>query len=61
MHSFIDISGLGFAIASFDYAAMAPNQISLQKGDRIKIISKAGGDKGWWKGELQNKVNSLTH
>ncbi|XP_013411701.1 proto-oncogene vav isoform X2 [Lingula anatina] len=47
---------LGYAVASFDYAATATNQISLTKGDRIKIVSKQGEDRGWWKGELRGKI-----
>ncbi|CAH1785616.1 unnamed protein product, partial [Owenia fusiformis] len=49
---------LGYAIVLFDYAATAPNQLSLTKDERVAITSKAGGDKGWWKGKLMDSSRS---
>ncbi|XP_064650133.1 guanine nucleotide exchange factor VAV3-like isoform X3 [Lineus longissimus] len=46
----------GYATASFDFAATAVNQLSLKRGDKVAIISKMGGDKGWWKGQLNGKI-----
>jgi len=47
---------IGYCIAQYDYAATAPNQISLQEGDFIAIISKAGEATGWWKGTNSGMV-----
>jgi len=47
---------LGHCTAMFDYMANQPNQLSLQKGDKVAIVSKAGGFRGWWKGQLHSKV-----
>ncbi|XP_005108891.2 protein vav [Aplysia californica] len=40
-----------FAVAIYDYAATSTSQVTLQVGDRVKVLSKTGEDKGWWKGE----------
>lgn len=45
---------LCYATALYDYAATATSQISLKTGDKIAVLSKAGRDKGWWKGEHIN-------
>lgn len=42
---------LGYAVAVYDYAATATTQLSLKRADRVAITSRAGNDKGWWKGE----------
>ena len=47
---------VGFCYALYDYMAMEPNQISLRRGDRVAIISKAGASRGWWKGRNGGKV-----
>ena len=49
---------IGFALASYDFAATAVNQLSLQRNDRVAIISKLGGNRGWWKGLLHGKVSA---
>ncbi len=50
---------LGYCRASYDYSANQPNQLSLRKDDRVGIISRAGEDRGWWKGQLRGKVTNL--
>lgn len=50
---------VGYCTAQFDYAANQPNQLSLRNGDHIGIISKAGESRGWWKGILNGRVNTL--
>ncbi|XP_076353877.1 protein vav-like isoform X4 [Tachypleus tridentatus] len=47
---------LGIAVAIHDFRGASSNVLSLQKGDNVTIISKAGGNKGWWKGKLREKV-----
>ena len=50
---------IGKAEVSFDYSSTEPNQINLRTGDLVAIISKAGGDRGWWKGAviLNDRMN----
>lgn len=43
---------VSYAVAIYDYSATATNQLSLRVGERVAILSKAGGDKGWWKGKI---------
>nr|XP_042895082.1 protein vav [Parasteatoda tepidariorum] len=47
---------LGYAEALYDFHATSPNMLSLQKGDRIAVLSKAGNQKGWWKGQIDENV-----
>jgi len=51
---------VGFCYALYDYMAMEPNQISLRRGDRVAIVSKAGSSRGWWKGRNGGKVILLS-
>jgi len=50
---------IGYCYAMYDYAAVAPNQISLREGDRIGIMSKGGESRGWWKGRNGSQVSKL--
>ncbi|KAF6026336.1 VAV3 [Bugula neritina] len=43
---------VGKALVSYDYSSTETNQINLMSGDVVAIISKAGGDRGWWKGAV---------
>jgi len=49
---------LGYCYALYDYLALEPNQLSLRRGDRVAVISKAGAARGWWKGRLHAKVRT---
>ena len=31
----------------------SPLQLALRRGDRLAVVSTAGDDRGWWKGQLQ--------
>ena len=46
-----------YCYALYDYLALEPNQLSLRRGDRVAVVSKAGASRGWWKGRLRGKVN----
>ena len=46
---------LSYANAIYDFSPSAVNQIALKEGDRVAIVSKAGGDRGWWKGQVVNQ------
>ncbi|GIY52427.1 guanine nucleotide exchange factor VAV3 [Caerostris extrusa] len=47
---------LGYAEALYDFQGNSPNMLTLRKGDRITILSKAGNQKGWWKGQIGENV-----
>ena len=49
---------MGWAVANYDYAANQPNQLSLERGDRVAIINKAGDSRGWWKGQIHGRVRA---
>ena len=49
---------LSYAFAIYDFSPSAMNQIALKDGDRVAIVSKAGGDRGWWKGQVVNQGRS---
>ncbi|KAI9557106.1 hypothetical protein GHT06_016904 [Daphnia sinensis] len=40
----------------FPYSAMQPDELELREGDLVIIHSKECEDKGWWKGEINNKI-----
>ncbi|XP_044158107.1 guanine nucleotide exchange factor VAV3 isoform X1 [Bufo gargarizans] len=46
---------LGIAIARYDFCARDMRELSLFKGDVVKIYSKSGTN-GWWRGEVNGKV-----
>jgi len=52
-----DPSVLCYCYALYDYVAVEPNQLSLRRGDRVAVVSKAGASRGWWKGRLRGKVS----
>jgi len=41
----------------FPYTATQADELDLREGDLIIIHSKDCEDKGWWKGEFNNKVS----
>ena len=40
----------------FPYNAVNEDELSLEEGQLITIVSKDVEDKGWWKGEVDGKV-----
>ncbi|XP_046440839.1 SH3 domain-containing kinase-binding protein 1-like isoform X3 [Daphnia pulex] len=40
----------------FPYSALQPDELELREGDLVIIHSKDCEDKGWWKGEVNNKI-----
>ena len=38
------------------YTAQEEDELSLQEGQLITIITKNCEDEGWWKGEIEGKV-----
>lgn len=40
----------------YPYDALNEDELTLKEGDIITVISKEDDDKGWWKGELNNKI-----
>jgi len=49
---------LGYCEAQYDFSPMETNQIAFRVGERIAILSKSRGNRGWWKGRLDGKVRS---
>ena len=43
----------------FPYSSLQPDELELKEGDLVIIHSKDCEDKGWWKGEVNNKVYIL--
>ncbi|GIY24189.1 SH3 domain-containing kinase-binding protein 1 [Caerostris darwini] len=40
----------------FPYESQNEDELSLKEGDIITVLSKEIEDKGWWRGELNNKI-----
>ncbi|XP_070571420.1 SH3 domain-containing kinase-binding protein 1-like [Ptychodera flava] len=40
----------------FKYTTMNPDELGLNKGDIVTVLSQDAGDQGLWKGELNGKV-----
>ena len=47
---------LGIATARYDFCARDMRELSLLKGDVVKIYTKMSGN-GWWRGEVNGKVS----
>uniref|UniRef100_H2Y408 mitogen-activated protein kinase kinase kinase n=1 Tax=Ciona savignyi TaxID=51511 RepID=H2Y408_CIOSA len=46
-------------VAMFDYDAKADDELTLQSGQHVEVISKdigVSGDEGWWTGKIANKL-----
>ena len=46
-------------LAIYDYSAQGEDELTLQKGDVIEVLSKdykISGDEGWWTGKCNGKV-----
>ncbi len=45
--------------AIFDYDASGDDELTLRRGEQVRVLSKdvkISGDEGWWTGEVNNKV-----
>lgn len=50
---------LSLCTALFDYEAQGEDELSLQRGEVVEILSKdakISGDEGWWTGKISDKV-----
>lgn len=47
---------IGYAVAMYSFTGNASNLLTLRKGDRVAVLSKAGEEKGWWKGQIGFRV-----
>lgn len=54
--NYLDADQDGLAIAQFDFDAKTPVELSLRKGDRLKLIRKV--DENWYEGisEARNQI-----
>lgn len=44
------------AIALHNFQRTTENMLELVKGDIVTVLSKAGEEKGWWKGQIDHRV-----
>lgn len=47
------------AKAKYNFFPTESNQLHLKEGCTLKILSKEGDQKGWWKGQIGDKVIRL--
>ncbi|RWS24881.1 protein vav-like protein [Leptotrombidium deliense] len=50
------VEPIGYAIAVYSFTGESSNLLTLRKGDRIAILSKSGEEKGWWKGQINDRI-----
>ncbi|KAI5640372.1 variant SH3 domain-containing protein [Phthorimaea operculella] len=52
---------LGYCFALYDYDAEGPDELNLEEGQIIRIVSRDahGVDDGWWKGEANGLVGNF--
>ena len=43
-------------VVLFPYNAVNDDELSLEEGQIINIVSKEVEDKGWWKGEVDGRI-----
>lgn len=48
------------AVAEFDFNPTEPNQLPLKKGCHVLVLSKEGDHKGWWKGQINDRVSETS-
>ncbi|XP_049272801.1 protein vav isoform X2 [Rhipicephalus sanguineus] len=50
------VEHLGHAVALHNFQPTTESMLGLVKGDVVTVLSKAGQEKGWWKGQIQERV-----
>ncbi|XP_077504211.1 proto-oncogene vav-like isoform X2 [Amblyomma americanum] len=50
------VEHLGHAVALHNFLPTTESMLGLVKGDVVRVLSKAGQEKGWWKGQIQERV-----
>lgn len=50
---------IGIAIARYDFCARDMRELSLLKGDVVKIYTKMSAN-GWWRGEVNGRVSVIS-
>ena len=43
-------------VVLFPYNAVNDDELTLEEGQMVTIVSKDVEDKGWWKGEIDGRV-----
>ena len=61
MFTILQLASISFAVKEqcivlFPYNAVNDDELTLEEGQLINIVSKDVEDKGWWKGEIDGKV-----
>ncbi|CAH0552731.1 unnamed protein product [Brassicogethes aeneus] len=49
-------SGKLICVVKYSYTALNEDELSLEEGDKVTVLSKNLEDPGWWKGEINGKV-----
>lgn len=49
------------ATAKYNFFPTESNQLPLKAGCTLKILSKEGDQKGWWKGQIGDKVPNFSN
>ena len=52
----VTAEAVAYAIALYSFSGSSANLLDLKKGDRVAILSKAGESKGWWKGQINERI-----
>ncbi|CAG2110284.1 unnamed protein product [Medioppia subpectinata] len=52
----LNASAVAYAIALYSFTGSSANLLDLRKGDRVAVLSKAGESKGWWKGQIADRI-----
>lgn len=47
---------IAYALAMYSFTGNAANLLNLRKGEKVAILSKAGEEKGWWKGQIDSRI-----
>ena len=61
LFTILQLASISFAVKEqcivlFPYNAVNDDELTLEEGQLINIVSKDVEDKGWWKGEIDGKV-----
>lgn len=47
---------ISHAVAMYSFTANAANLLNLRKGETVAVLSKAGEERGWWKGQIDTRI-----
>ena len=50
---------IGQATVLYDFQSRSSQELGLRKHQVVNVISKAGDERGWWKGEYDGRVGPI--